>query len=220
MRLTRLVRLVEDRPEEVRRVLQMGAVTHVIALHRVAGGLLRPVAEVPSLFPGPVLVEAVPEQAAPRLRRRRGARCRRDTRPHGAHRPGLRSTAGDRAARGAPRGGARGLPWRGSRGPRVGRPGSPRCGAVRRRLRRARGRARPRVARARGRPPGAAPPGERGVPGGRRPGGTPAWSTWSTAPPPPSSASWCPGSRWRRSSSPSPRPSCAADSTPSPPPSH
>ncbi len=60
-RLTRLVRLVEDRPEEVRRVLQIGAVTHVIALHRVAGGLLRPVAEVPSLFPDPVLVEAVPE---------------------------------------------------------------------------------------------------------------------------------------------------------------
>jgi hypothetical protein len=60
-RLTRLVRLVEDRPEEVRRVLQVGAVTHVIALHRVAGGLLRPVAEVPSLFLDPVLVEAVPE---------------------------------------------------------------------------------------------------------------------------------------------------------------
>lgn len=59
--LTRLVRLVEDRPEDVRRVLQIGAVTHVIALHRVAGGLLRPVAEVPSLFPDPVLVEAVPE---------------------------------------------------------------------------------------------------------------------------------------------------------------
>ena len=60
-RLTRLVRLVEDRPEEVRRVLQIGAVTHVIALHRVAGGLLRPVAEVPSLFPVPVRVEALPE---------------------------------------------------------------------------------------------------------------------------------------------------------------
>jgi hypothetical protein len=59
--LTRLVRLVEDRPEDVRRVLQVGAVTHVIALHRVAGGLLRPVAEVPSLFADPVRVEAVPE---------------------------------------------------------------------------------------------------------------------------------------------------------------
>jgi hypothetical protein len=59
--LTRLVRLVEDRPEDVRRVLQVGAVTHVIALHRVAGGLLRPVAEVPSLFGDPVRVEAVPE---------------------------------------------------------------------------------------------------------------------------------------------------------------
>jgi hypothetical protein len=60
-RLTRLVRLVEDRPEEVRRVLQIGAVTHVIALHRVAGALLTPVARIPSFFPDPVLVEAVPE---------------------------------------------------------------------------------------------------------------------------------------------------------------
>jgi len=59
--LTRFVRLVEDRPEEVRRVLRIGAVTHVVALHRVAGDLLRPVAEVPSLFPDPVRVEAVPE---------------------------------------------------------------------------------------------------------------------------------------------------------------
>jgi hypothetical protein len=59
--LTRLVRVVEDRPEDVRRVLQVGAVTHVISLHRVAGGLLRPVAEVPSLFGSPVRVEGVPE---------------------------------------------------------------------------------------------------------------------------------------------------------------
>jgi hypothetical protein len=59
--LTRLVRLVEDRPEEVRRVLQLGAVTHVVALHRVAGGLLRPVVELPSLFAEPVRVEAVPD---------------------------------------------------------------------------------------------------------------------------------------------------------------
>jgi hypothetical protein len=59
--LTRFVRLVEDRPEEVRRVLRVGAVTHVVALHRVAGDLLRPVAEVPSLFPDPVRVEAVPD---------------------------------------------------------------------------------------------------------------------------------------------------------------
>ncbi len=58
---TRLVRLVEDRPQDMRRVLQIGAVTHVIAMHRVAGGLLRPVATVPSLFPNPALVEAVPE---------------------------------------------------------------------------------------------------------------------------------------------------------------
>jgi hypothetical protein len=59
--LTRLVRVVEDRPEDLRRVLQVGAVTHVVALHRVAGGLLTPVAAVPSLFPEPILVEAVPE---------------------------------------------------------------------------------------------------------------------------------------------------------------
>ena len=59
--LTRFVRLVEDRPEEVRRLLRIGAVTHVVALHRVAGDLLRPVAEVPSLFADPVRVQAVPE---------------------------------------------------------------------------------------------------------------------------------------------------------------
>ena len=59
--LTRFVRLVEDRPEEVRRVLQVGAVTHVVALHRVAGDRLQPVAELPSLFPDLVRVEAVPE---------------------------------------------------------------------------------------------------------------------------------------------------------------
>jgi hypothetical protein len=59
--LTRLVRLVEDRPDEVRRVLQIGAVTHVVALHRVAGDRLRPLVEIPSFFPDPILVEAVPE---------------------------------------------------------------------------------------------------------------------------------------------------------------
>jgi hypothetical protein len=59
--LTRLVRLVEDRPEDLRRVLQIGAVTHVVALHRLGGGQLRPVAELPSFFPEPILVEAVPE---------------------------------------------------------------------------------------------------------------------------------------------------------------
>jgi hypothetical protein len=58
--LTRLVRLVEDRPDDVLRILQLGAVTHVVALHRVAGDRLRPVAAVPSFFPEPVLVEAVP----------------------------------------------------------------------------------------------------------------------------------------------------------------
>jgi hypothetical protein len=59
--LTRLVRLVENRPGDVLRVLQVGAVTHVIGLHRVAGGLLRPVATLPSLFPDPVIVEATPD---------------------------------------------------------------------------------------------------------------------------------------------------------------
>mgnify|MGYP001092077208 CR=1 FL=1 len=42
--------------------------THVVALHRVAGGLLRPVAEAPSLFPEPVRVEAEPQTAAVLIR--------------------------------------------------------------------------------------------------------------------------------------------------------
>jgi hypothetical protein len=58
--LTRLVRLVEDRPADVLRVLQVGAVTHVVALHRVAGETLRPLAEIPSLFEDPIRIEAVP----------------------------------------------------------------------------------------------------------------------------------------------------------------
>jgi hypothetical protein len=58
--LTRLVRIVEDRPDEVRRLLQVGAVTHVVALHRVAGDRLRTIAELPSFFPDPIRVEAVP----------------------------------------------------------------------------------------------------------------------------------------------------------------
>jgi hypothetical protein len=59
--LTRLVRIVEDRPGEVLRLLQVGAVTHVVALHRVAGDRLRPIAELPSFFPDPIRVEAVPD---------------------------------------------------------------------------------------------------------------------------------------------------------------
>jgi hypothetical protein len=59
--LTRLVRIVEDRPDEVRRLLQVGAVTHVVALHRVAGDRLRTIAELPSFFPDPIRVEAVPD---------------------------------------------------------------------------------------------------------------------------------------------------------------
>jgi hypothetical protein len=59
--LTRLVRIVEDRPDEVLRLLQVGAVTRVVALHRVAGDRLRPIAEIPSFFPDPIRVEAVPD---------------------------------------------------------------------------------------------------------------------------------------------------------------
>lgn len=73
--LTRLVRLVEDRPAEVRRVLQTGAVTHVVALHDVAPGELRPVASFPGLFAEPILVFAVPEPL-PRVYAVGGARVR------------------------------------------------------------------------------------------------------------------------------------------------
>jgi hypothetical protein len=45
----------------VRRLLQIGAITHVVALHRVAGERLRPIAEIPSFFPDPIRVEAVPD---------------------------------------------------------------------------------------------------------------------------------------------------------------
>jgi hypothetical protein len=73
--LTRLVRLVEDRPAEVRRVLQMGAVTRVVALHDVARGELRLVARIPGLFAEPILVFAVPEPL-PRVYAVGGARVR------------------------------------------------------------------------------------------------------------------------------------------------
>jgi hypothetical protein len=59
--LTRLIRIVEDRPDEVLRLLQVAAVTHVVALHRVAGDRLRPIAALPSFFPNPIRVEAVPD---------------------------------------------------------------------------------------------------------------------------------------------------------------
>jgi hypothetical protein len=73
--LTRLVRLVEDRPAEVRRVLQVGAVTHVVALHDVAPGELRLVARFPGLFAEPILVFAVP-QTLPRVFAVDGVRVR------------------------------------------------------------------------------------------------------------------------------------------------
>jgi hypothetical protein len=73
--LTRLVRLVEDRPPEVRRVLQVAAVTHVVALHDVAPGELRLVARFPGLFEEPILVFAVPDPL-PRVYVVGGARVR------------------------------------------------------------------------------------------------------------------------------------------------
>jgi hypothetical protein len=73
--LTRLVRLVEDRPAEVRRVLQVGAVTHVVAIHDVAPGELRLVARFPGLFAQPILVFAVP-QTLPRAFAVDGVRVR------------------------------------------------------------------------------------------------------------------------------------------------
>jgi hypothetical protein len=59
--LTRLVRLVEDRPADVRRLLQTAAVTRVVALRDVAPGELSPVARLPGLFAEPIRVFAVPE---------------------------------------------------------------------------------------------------------------------------------------------------------------
>jgi hypothetical protein len=60
-RLTHLVRLVEDRPGALVRLLRIGAVTHVVGLHRVGGDALATVALVPGLFLDPILVMAVPE---------------------------------------------------------------------------------------------------------------------------------------------------------------
>jgi Bacterial membrane protein YfhO len=73
--LTRLVRLVEDRPADVRRLLQTAAVTRVVALHDVAPGQLSPVARFPGLFAEPILVFAVPEPL-PRAYAVGGARVR------------------------------------------------------------------------------------------------------------------------------------------------
>jgi hypothetical protein len=60
-RLTHLARLVEDRPGSLVRLLRLGAVTHVVALHGIGGDDLAPVAVVPGLFPDPIRVLAVPD---------------------------------------------------------------------------------------------------------------------------------------------------------------
>jgi hypothetical protein len=59
--LTRFIRLVEDRPADVHRLLRIGAVTHVVAHHEVARGELRLIASEPGLFSEPILVFAVPD---------------------------------------------------------------------------------------------------------------------------------------------------------------
>jgi hypothetical protein len=59
--LTRLVRLREQRPEELVRLLRLCSVTHVVAQHRVGGDRLRLVAQVPGFFAAPTLVLAVPD---------------------------------------------------------------------------------------------------------------------------------------------------------------
>jgi hypothetical protein len=60
-RLTHLARLVEDEPGALVRLLRLGAVTHVVGLHRIGGDDLAPVAVIPGLFPDPVRVLAVPD---------------------------------------------------------------------------------------------------------------------------------------------------------------
>jgi hypothetical protein len=57
---TRAVRVVEERPDDVLKLLQIGAVTHVTAFHAVAGDRLRRVAEVPGLYARPLQVFEVP----------------------------------------------------------------------------------------------------------------------------------------------------------------
>ncbi len=61
VRLTRLVHLAEDWPDgAVVRLLRIGAVTHVVGLHRVGGDDLDTVATIPGLFEDPILVRVVP----------------------------------------------------------------------------------------------------------------------------------------------------------------
>jgi hypothetical protein len=64
---TQMVRVVEDRPEDVVRLLRLASVTHVVALHDVAPGQLRAVGEIPGLFVAPVRAFAV-DGALPRAR--------------------------------------------------------------------------------------------------------------------------------------------------------
>jgi hypothetical protein len=60
-RLTRLVRLAEDWPGgALVRLLRIGAVTHVVGLHRVGGDDLDTVATIPGLFEDPIRVRVVP----------------------------------------------------------------------------------------------------------------------------------------------------------------
>jgi len=60
-RITQLARVVEDQPGALVRLLHLGAVTHVVALHEVAGAGdgLEPVAVLPGLFADPVRLMAV-----------------------------------------------------------------------------------------------------------------------------------------------------------------
>ena len=60
-RLTRLVRLAEDWPGALVRLLRLGAVTHVVGLHRVGGDDLDTVATIPGLFEDPIQVRVVPD---------------------------------------------------------------------------------------------------------------------------------------------------------------
>ncbi len=60
-RMTHLARLVEDQPGGLLRLLRVGAVTHVVGLHRVGGDELEPLDEIPGLFPDPILLLGVPD---------------------------------------------------------------------------------------------------------------------------------------------------------------
>jgi hypothetical protein len=71
--LTQAARLVEGRPDEILRLLQVGAVSHVLAMHQVAAGRLRPTAEEPGLYARPTTLFEVPG-ALPRVRVVAGAR--------------------------------------------------------------------------------------------------------------------------------------------------